>query len=76
MAKKTATFSIDGKKVKQIVKLDKSGNEVWTKFKPESSGINQGFHFITKNPSENHRDIYVNGKQVPQKQKIQAFPHP
>ena len=61
----TATLSINGKKVKQIVRLDKEGNQKWTKFSPiEQEGLGHGFHFFPKNKIEhNHIEVYLDGTE-------------
>ncbi len=70
MAKNTATFLLDGKKVKQIEKVNKKGEEIWTKFKPlEGVGFSRGMHFISGKPQENHFDIYLNGQDTDIKDK-------
>ena len=51
--KETVTFSIKGKKVKQITKYDSEGNEDSIMYKPiNRKGLSRDFHFIKKSPEE------------------------
>jgi|SRR3989338_5629057 len=66
---KKATILIDDKEFKVITKLDKQGNQQWTKFQSMSKGgLDVGTHTytteqITKNKKQNHIDFYMSGKK-------------